>query len=104
MNGIMRDAPAAPKIVARTGAADWLPLAAAPTFALMALLTGGLGGGPVSMLCSGPHGASVLTGMVPMYGLMSVFHAAPLLRLIRASAVRPPRSARRRADSWRTTG
>ena len=34
------------------GAADWLCLAAAPTFAIMALLTGVLGGGPPDMLCA----------------------------------------------------
>jgi hypothetical protein len=33
------------------GAADWLGLAAAPTFAIMALLTGFLGGGKMAMIC-----------------------------------------------------
>ena len=37
---------------AARGAADWLCLAAAPTFAIMALLTGVLGDGPLDMLCS----------------------------------------------------
>jgi ABC-type Na+ efflux pump permease subunit len=64
------------------GAVDWLYLAAAPTFAVMALLTAVLGGGAVSMLCSGVQDASPLTGMVPMYLLMSVFHSAAWLRLI----------------------
>ena len=36
------------------GAADGLALAASPTFAVMALLTGVLGGGPAEMLCSAP--------------------------------------------------
>jgi hypothetical protein len=63
------------------GAADWLCLAAAPTFATMALLTGVLGGGPPDMLCSAAH-ASPLGGMVPMYLLMSAFHSAPWLKLI----------------------
>ena len=61
-------------------------LAAAPTFAAMALLTAVLGGGPLDMLCSAAPGASVLTGMVPMYALMSAFHVAPWLRLLRTSA------------------
>ena len=64
-----------------TGAADFLYLAAAPTFAIMALLTGTLGGGPADALCS-MAGASQLGGMMPMYFLMSVFHAAPWLKLI----------------------
>lgn len=67
----------------RLGAADWLSLAAAPTFAGMALLTAILGGGPLEMLCAaGPEGATLLTGMVPMYVLMSAFHGAPWLRLL----------------------
>ena len=55
---------------------EWLSLAAAPTFAIMALLT--LAGGAPDMLCS----ASPLTGMVPMYLLMSAFHSAPWLKVI----------------------
>ena len=71
--------------VAALGAAGWLGLAAAPTFAVMALLTYLFGGG-VDMLCS----MSPLSGMVPMYVLMSAFHLAPWLRLIsrRRSAAR----------------
>jgi hypothetical protein len=38
--------------------ADWLCLAAAPTFAIMALLTSIFGGGPPDMLCSAGHGVS----------------------------------------------
>jgi hypothetical protein len=68
--------------VAALGAADWLCLAAAPTFAMMALLTGVLGGGSPEMLCSTAQGASPLSGMVPMYLLMSAFHSAPWLKLI----------------------
>ena len=67
--------------VARTAAA-WLYLAAAPTFAIMALLTGVLGGGgPADALCS-IAGVSPLAGMMPMYLLMSAFHLAPWLKLI----------------------
>jgi hypothetical protein len=61
------------------GAAECLSLAAAPTFAVMALLTAVLGGGPLAMLCGA---ASPLTGMIPMYILMSAFHTAPWLKLI----------------------
>ncbi|WP_225769822.1 hypothetical protein [Inquilinus sp. Marseille-Q2685] len=61
------------------GAAGWLHLAATPTFAFMALVTG-LSGGEADVLCSAA-GLSPLGGMVPMYLLMSVFHAAPWLRL-----------------------
>lgn len=60
------------------GVAGWLHLAAAPTFAAMALATAVSGG---DVLCSA-MGASPLAGMVPMYLLMSLFHAAPWLRLI----------------------
>jgi hypothetical protein len=64
------------------GAADILCLAATPSFAIMALLAGTLGGGVPNPLCSTAHGASPLSGMVPMYLLMSAFHAAPWLKLI----------------------
>ena len=66
---------------AALGIAKWLSLAATPTFAIMALLTGVLPGGPADMLCLGGHG-SPLSGMVPMYLLMSAFHSAPWLKLI----------------------
>jgi hypothetical protein len=66
---------------ASPGAAGWLGLAAAPTFAVMALLTSMPGGG-ADMMCSAAHGASPLSGMVPMYVLMSAFHSAPWLKLI----------------------
>jgi hypothetical protein len=62
------------------GAARWLGLAAAPTFALMALWTGFFCGQP-DMLCMGMRDASPLNGMALMYALMSAFHAAPWLRL-----------------------
>jgi hypothetical protein len=78
---------------AALGAAGWLSLAAAPTFAIMALLTGALGGGPPDMLCSAAQDASPLSGMVPMYLLMSAFHSAPWLKLISSR-----RSGARRSD------
>ena len=78
--------------VAVPGAAGWLSLAAAPTFAIMALLTGVLDSGTPSMLCSGGPDASPLTGMVPMYVLMSAFHSAPWLKLMSRRRSRARRS------------
>jgi hypothetical protein len=71
--------------------AKWLGLAAAPTFATMALLTGVLGDGKMAMMCSSAHDPSSLGGMVPMYLLMSAFHLAPWLKLIanRGGRARP---------------
>lgn len=64
-------------------AAGWLRLAAAPTFAIMAVLTGVSGG---EMVCSAAQDMSALnalvSGMTPMYVLMSVFHATPWLMLV----------------------
>lgn len=68
-----------------SGAADWLSLAAAPAFAIMALLTTLLGGGAMEALCSATHGGSMLGGMVPMYALMSALHLGPWLKLISGS-------------------
>ena len=86
-------------IAAAFGTADWLCLAAAPTFAIMAMLTGVLGGGPPDMLCSAAQDASPLSGMLPMYVLMSAFHSAPWLKLISQSAKRcPPVLIRRSPD------
>jgi hypothetical protein len=62
--------------------AGWLSLAATPTFAIMALLTCVLGGHPPDMLCATAHHAWPLSGMAPMYLLMSAFHSAPWLKLI----------------------
>jgi hypothetical protein len=71
------------------GLAEWLCLAATPTFTVMALLTSVLGGGAMDILCAAGHG-SPLNGMVPMYLLMSAFHSSPWLKLI---------SGRRRASA-----
>ena len=65
-----------------TRAADWLALAAAPTFAAMAVVTAWTGEGPMAGLCSA-MGHPGLFSMVPMYLLMSVFHLGPWLRLPR---------------------
>jgi hypothetical protein len=65
--------------MAAPGAAGWLSLAAAPVFALMALWTGLFG--QADMACMSVHDTS-LNGMVLMYALMSIFHAAPWMKLI----------------------
>ena len=59
----------------------WLSLAAAPIFAVMAALAASHAGGMPDALCSAVSGGSLLTGMVPMYLLMSAFHLAPWLRM-----------------------
>jgi hypothetical protein len=64
--------------------ADWLCLAAAPTFAVMALLSC-LQAGDAAMLCMD---SSPLTGMAAMYLLMSAFHLAPWLRVLSGRQVR----------------
>jgi hypothetical protein len=53
-----------------SGVGRTLKFAAAPTFATMALATALLGDGGTSMLCSAEY-ASPLSGMKPMYLLMS---------------------------------
>ena len=62
-----------------TGMAGWLGLAASPSFLIMALLTSVLGSDPMDTLCSAGPG-SALSGMVPMYLLMSVFHSTPWMK------------------------
>jgi hypothetical protein len=68
-------------MIAGRRVADWLSLAAAPTFAVMALLSGARAG-QADPLCSAVQGGMPLSGMVAMYGLMSLFHSAPWLKLI----------------------
>jgi hypothetical protein len=83
----------------KTGVDRVLSFAAAPAFAVMALLTG-LEDGGMRGLCSAANAASPLTGMVPMYLLMSVVHAAPWLRLISTRR----RQARQAAASRHAAG
>jgi hypothetical protein len=66
---------------AARGAASWLALAAAPTFAVMALLSAVFTGEP-DTLCAALHGSFPLSGMVPMYVLMSAFHVGPWLKVM----------------------
>jgi hypothetical protein len=63
------------------GAVRGLQFAAAPVFAIMALLSAS-GGNASDILCTTTQDASPLTGMFPMYVLMSTFHLAPWLRLM----------------------
>jgi hypothetical protein len=60
---------------------DVLALAAAPSFAAMALLDSVFGTAQADVICSAIHGPG-LSGMVPMYLLMSGLHLAPWFRLV----------------------
>ncbi len=64
------------------GMADGLRFAAAPTFAVMALVNGLDGGGSSPWLCSSAHAASPPGGMALMYGLMALVHAPPWLKAV----------------------
>jgi hypothetical protein len=66
---------------AAPGLALWLGLAAAPTFAAMALWSALFSSQP-DLLCMAMQGSSPMSGMTVMYLLMSAFHVAPWLRLI----------------------
>lgn len=63
----------------RRDATDLLGLAAAPTFAALALLTAAHGG-PADPLCTAAPAALPLPGMAMMYALMAFFHSTPWLR------------------------
>jgi hypothetical protein len=72
------------------GTTDWVCLAAAPTFAIMAFVTGGAADQPPDIFCTTAQHVSPLSGMALMYLLMSVFHLAPWFKLIRdRRAARP---------------
>jgi hypothetical protein len=76
---------------AAPGAAEWLCLAATPSFAVMALLTELLGSGTPDALCLATQEASPLSGMATMYLLMSVFHSAPWFRFLPKRVVQDSR-------------
>lgn len=77
-------------VAAAPSLGNWLGLAAAPTFAIMALWTTLFRNDP-DTLCMAMRGSSVMSAMTLMYLLMSVFHSSPWLKLI----------ARRRSDARR---
>jgi hypothetical protein len=62
--------------------AFWISFAAAQIFAIMALLSVFVGVCSQDMLCSAMHSSSPLSGMAPMYLLMSAFHLPPWLKLM----------------------
>jgi hypothetical protein len=66
----------------RVKAASVLLFAAAPTFGIMALLTAAQSAAMPDVLCSSSRGGWFLTGMVPMYSLMSAFHLTPWLKFV----------------------
>jgi hypothetical protein len=61
------------------GAAGWLALAPAPTFALMSWISGH-DSPPITFCSSGSSGLPI-GGMPAMYLLMSMFHLPPWLKL-----------------------
>jgi hypothetical protein len=70
----------------------WLSLAAAPTFAAMALLSGLPGGGAMAdRLCVSPPDGWRWNAMVQMYLLMSAVHLGPWVKaLARGTSGRAP--------------
>jgi hypothetical protein len=68
-------------VVAAPVLVKWLGLAAAPTFAAMALSTVFLDRNLPNALCSAT-GHLWPDGMAPMYLLMGIFHSAPWLKLM----------------------
>ena len=78
-------------------AADRLNLAAAPAFAVMALVSMVTGDDPSTLVCSTAYGTSWLTGMTSMYVLMSTFHLEAWLRRISKQPRAPARSRSRPA-------
>jgi len=65
--------------------ADLLCLAATPTFAAMAMLSG-VGSLPMEGMCL-PGPGTALSGMTFMYAIMSAFHSPPWLRWARAHLI-----------------
>ena len=73
-----------------TPATQCLALVAAPTFALMALLTSVVEGSASDVLCSAMGSNLPVSSMTWMYMLMSVFHLGPWLKRVARAATRAP--------------
>jgi TctA family transporter len=68
--------------------AECLSLAAAPCFALMALLASGVpSDASTPLICSVAQGSSWLGGMAPMYLSMSAFHLVAWLKWMAARRI-----------------
>ena len=89
------EGPASLRKIATISIADGLALVASPIFAGMVVVTGMSGGNTAEMVCSAQH-MSPLTGMATMYVLMSAFHVAPWVRLIRMRFADTPLTPLRR--------
>ena len=68
-------------VVTASAVAEWLSFAAAPTLAIMALVTFVLDDRLPNAFCTAA-GRFWPGGMAPMYLLMAAFHLVPWLRLI----------------------
>jgi hypothetical protein len=83
--------------------ADWLRLGAAPTFAIMALLTRVLGDEQPDTLCLVMQDTWPLSGMIPMYLVMSAFHLPPWLKLMSRRRDLSPRGGSHALERSATT-
>ncbi len=68
----------------------WLSLAAAPAFAVMALLAGLPGGGVMAdRLCAAPPDGWRWNAMVQMYLLMGILHLGPWAKRLTPKLINP---------------